>query len=62
MAIDHQLPITNGDFDQYACVHDAIATSEEPPNENGRQYFIDNNDNSKDSDGNGDEPEDFQCV
>lgn len=54
--IDNQLPITNEDLEQYACVDDAVATSEEPSDENIVQNIITNDANSQ-SDGDNDEPE-----
>lgn len=59
-AIDkHQLPITNEDFEQYACVDDAVATCEEPSDENIVENIIAKDTNSKDSDGDDDEPEEI---
>ncbi|XP_068992255.1 uncharacterized protein [Neodiprion pinetum] len=55
-AIDNQLPITNEDFEQYACIDDAVATSEEPSDENIVQNIIANDANNQ-NDGDDDEPE-----
>ncbi|KOB51958.1 Tigger transposable element-derived protein [Operophtera brumata] len=59
-AIDgHQLPITNEDFEQYAFVDDAVATCEEPSDENIVENIIANDANSRDSDGDDGEPEEI---
>ncbi|CAH0725635.1 unnamed protein product, partial [Brenthis ino] len=62
-AIDkHQLPITNEDFEQYARVDDAVATCEEPFDENIVDNIIADDANSKDSDGDDDEPEFYPTL
>ncbi|CAB3228062.1 unnamed protein product [Arctia plantaginis] len=62
-AIDkHQLAITNEDFEQYACVDDAVATCEEPSDEKIVENIIANDTNSKDSDGDDDEPEEIHST
>ncbi|CAH0722847.1 unnamed protein product, partial [Brenthis ino] len=62
-AIDkHQLPITNEDFEQYARVDDAVATCEEPSDENIVDNMIADDANSKDSDGDDDEPEFYPTL
>ncbi|KAJ3641450.1 hypothetical protein Zmor_027957 [Zophobas morio] len=43
----HQLPITNENFEQYACVDDAVATCEEPSDENIVENIIANAANSR---------------
>ncbi|CAF4865563.1 unnamed protein product [Pieris macdunnoughi] len=59
-AIDkHQLLITNEEFEQYAYVDDAVATCEEPSDENIVVNIIANDANGKDSDGDDDEPEEI---
>lgn len=60
-AIDYQLPITNEDLEQYACVDDAVATCEEPSDENIVQNVIANA-SSQDSDGDDDEPEETNST
>ncbi|CAH0730542.1 unnamed protein product, partial [Brenthis ino] len=62
-AIDkHQLPITNEDFEQYARIDNAVATCEEPSDENIVDNIIADNANSKDSDGDDDEPEFYPTL
>lgn len=59
-AIDkHQLTITNEDFEQFTCVDDAVATCEEPCDENIVENIIASDANSQESDGDDDEPEEI---
>ncbi|XP_063896995.1 tigger transposable element-derived protein 4-like [Helicoverpa armigera] len=55
----HQLPITNEDFEQYAFVDDAVATCEEPTDENIVENIIATDSNTIDSDGDDGESEEI---
>ncbi|XP_050681804.1 tigger transposable element-derived protein 4-like [Leptidea sinapis] len=55
----HHLPITNEDFEQYVFVDDAVATCDEPSDENIVENIIANDANSKDSDDDDGEPEEI---
>ncbi|VVD01444.1 unnamed protein product [Leptidea sinapis] len=55
----HHLPITKEDFEQYVFVDDAVATCDEPSDENIAENIIANDANSKDSDDDDGEPEEI---
>jgi hypothetical protein len=58
-AINNQLPISVEQFDEYACIDDAVATCEEPSDQSIIQNIIANN---QDSDGDDDDEREETCL